>query len=270
MPLITTNDVEAYLGVTFDSAETLVYSDIIDAVTKYIECETGQVFTDAVYSKRIHIIDSTFTVNENVQYLFGAYYGRQAVIKLVCPDTSSSLNVDLVNKEIKVISGLSTVSTIDISTITITALITALDALSGFTATVEANVDGDLLAMTVFEASYGANPDDSDTLYLIAANEVLNNSKVSKGLYQCPVTCDEGVVIYQGGYATLPADIKDLAIRMTIKSYDTRKVAIAGDLKSEKIGDYEYVVMTAAEAEGASSVVMDYDAVLSCYRTLDI
>ena len=270
MPLITVSDVEAYLGVTLDSDDSAVYSDIIDAVTKYIECQTNQDFTDEVYSKRIHIIDNSFTLNQNVQYMFGAYYGRQAVIKLVCPDTSSSVNVDLINKELKVISELSTVSTIDISTITITALNTALDALSGFTSTVEANVQSDLLALTVFEASYGAEPDDSDTLYLIAANEPLNNSKLGSGLYQTNVTCDEGIAIYQGGWATTPADIQDLAIRMAIKAFDTRKVTVSGDLKKETIGDYSYEVMSAAESEGMSSVAIDFDAVLASYRTLDI
>jgi hypothetical protein len=270
MALITVSDVEAYLGVTLDSDDSAVYSDIIDAVSEYIECNTEQDFTDAVYAQRIHIIDSNFIINKNVQYLFGAYYGRKNVIKLICPDTSSSVNIDLVNKEIKVISELSTVSTIDISTITISALNTTLDALSGFTSTIEDNVDSDLLALTVFEASYGAEPDDSDTIYLIAANEPLNCSKVSNGLYQCPVTCDEGIAVYQGGYATIPADLKDLTIRMSIKAFDTRNAAVSGDLKREKIGDYEYEVMSAAESEGASGVTINYQEVLDCYRKLDI
>ena len=270
MPLITVSDVEAYLGVTLDSDDSAVYSDIIDAVTLYIECQTNQDFTDTVYAKRIHIIDNSFTLNQNVQYMFGAYYGRQSAIKLICPDTSSSVNIDLINKELKVISELSTVSTIDISTITITALISALDALAGFNATLEDNIDGDLLALTVFEANYGANPDDSDTIYLIAANEPLNCSKVGSGLYQTNVTCDEGIAIYQGGYVTTPADIKDLSIRMTIKAFDSRKVTVSGDLKSEKIGDYSYEIMSAAESEGMSSVAIDFDAVLASYRTLDI
>jgi hypothetical protein len=270
MALCTVSEVEAYLGTTLDSDESAVYSDIIDAVTAYIECNTEQDFTDAVYAQRIHIIDSNFIINKNVQYLFGAYYGRKAVIKLICPDTSSSVNVDLENKEIKVISELSTVSTIDISTITISSLNTTLNALSGFTSTLETDVESDLLALTVFEASYGANPDDSDTIYLIAANEPLNCSRVSNGLYQTNIACDEGIAIYQGGYSVLPADIKDLAIRMSIKAFDTRKVTVSGDLKSEKIGEYEYIVMSSAESEGLSSVAMDYDAVLSCYRKLDI
>ena len=57
---------------------------------------------------------------------------------------------------------------------------------------------------------------------------------------------------------------------MVIKAFETRKVTVSGDLKSEKIGDYEYIVMSAAESEGLSSVAMDFDATLASYRTLDI
>jgi hypothetical protein len=257
MSLCTIADIEAYLGVTLDSADSAVYSDIIDAVTLYVENWTGQSFTDGTYAQRISIADNSFTVDKSIRTIYGLFYGRTPVIEVTCPDTSTSIEINLDDQEIKVFSALSTVSTIDISSITIATLNSTLNGLAGFTSELQDNVSSDLLAMTVFEAS---------KLYLYAANEPLSAAKRSNGLYETNITCEEGIIIYQGGIISIPADLNDLAIRMCIKSFNNRNAAISGDLKEETVGDYSYTVLTAAEQEGLQSIGINYEMVLNKYK----
>ena len=266
MALCTIADIEAYLGTTFDSEQSAVYQSIIDAVSDYIECQTGQDFTEGVYARRIAISDGLFVIDKNVQYLFGVYSGAKSVIEVTCPDTSTTIDIDLSAKELKIISDLSIVSTIDISSMTIATLSSTINALAGFSAEIESDVGSDLLALTVFEASYGANPNDSDKINLIAANNPLNAAKLSNGLYECNLCCSSGIAIFQGGWSTIPSDLNDLAIRMSIKAYDTRTTAVSGELKEEEIGDYRYRVFSAAEQEGLNTIAVDYQAVLDCYK----
>jgi hypothetical protein len=266
MSLCTIADIEAYLGVTLDSADSAVYSDIIDAVTLYVENWTGQSFTDGTYAQRISIADNSFTVDKSIRTIYGLFYGRTPVIEVTCPDTSTSIEINLDDQEIKVFSALSTVSTIDISSITIATLNTTINALPGFTSELQESVNSDLLALTVFEASYGPSPDNSDKLYLYAANEPLSAAKRSNGLYETNITCEEGIIIYQGGIISIPADLNDLAIRMCIKSFNNRNAAISGDVKEEAIGDYSFKLFTAAEQEGLQSIGINYEMVLNKYK----
>ena len=95
MALITISDLEEYLGTTFDSDTTVVYQSIIDAVSKYIECYTGQNFTDDVYREKVSITDGLFSLKNKVQYVYGAFYGRQSVIEV----TGGSANASISRKE---------------------------------------------------------------------------------------------------------------------------------------------------------------------------
>ena len=71
--------------------------------------------------------------------------------------------------------------------------------------------------------------------------------------------------------SSVPADLKDAATRFSIKAYNDRNVTTSGDLKSEKIGDYTYTVMTAAEASGGlEGLSIEYRSVLDCYKNFDI
>lgn len=268
MGLVTVSDVEAYTGVTYDSEASAVVSSVIDAVSAWVECYTGQKFTDAAYAERIDVIDNYFSVKSNVQYFYGAYYDRNPVIKVTCPDASSSINVDLDAKEVKVFD-LSLLSTIDISSITIAGLNTAINALAGFSSSLESEVNSGLPALTVYDASYGPDPENSNILYLYAANEPMGVSRASGKLYSTNVECASGIAIYQGGYTTLPADLTDAIIRFVIKAYQDRTVtAASGTKKSEKIGDYSYTNFSSSEeTAGLGTLAVNYYSVLNCYRS---
>lgn len=267
MPLITVSDLEDYLGTTFDSATSALYSTIIDAVSAYIECYTDQKFTDAVYAERIEVIDNTFFIKNNVQYIYGTYYGLREVIEVTPGAADDSLFVDINAKSIRAVSHLTVDQTVSTATATLAGLAATLNALSGFTASILDDVNSLYPALTVIPGRFGANPYNLNKIRLIAANEYLNCSERHNGMYETDVECATGIAVYQGGYSTIPADLKDATVRFVLKAYGNRDTATyVGTYNRERIGDYEYSTGTwGALAPEIQSLSINYKDVLGCY-----
>lgn len=266
MALITVSDLEAYNGVTYDSAESVVVSDVIDAISKYVECYTGQEFTDDVYTERVSVIDHHFFLKNNVQHVYGFFYGMNEVIEVTGANAQSCINVDLEGEEVKLLSNLSTVATLSIASADLSALVSSIGG--SWTATLKTGVNSGYPSLTLYPGQYRANPDDSNKITLIAANEPMDASRVSKQLYSTSVNCAEGIAIYQGGYATIPADLKDATIRMVGYAYKSKDLTTyIGATTKEKVGDYSYEIGSGGLSKDLASLIINYNMVLDCYRT---
>ena len=263
MSLITVSDVEAYLGVSFDSADSAVYQSVIDAVSKWIESYCDTKFTDAVYNQRISIIDNYFHLKNPLQYFISANYGDVCPITVTAPSKMCSVRIEEDVNTLKLVEGF-LITDIDISDIALSEVVTAINSESGWSAVLEDDIDDDY-AVTLYPGFYRANPNDSNKIELVSAQNPINLSQVSRNLFQTAQECSEGMVTYQGGFATVPADLKDACIRMVIKAYGLRQGAT--DKKSEKIGDYSYTNYTEAEMTGAGGgIAIDYYSVLNSYK----
>lgn len=267
MALITISDLEDYLGTTFDSATAAVYQSIIDAVSAYIECRTGQNFADDVYTERVRVVDGMVNLKNNVQNVYGGYYGVKDVIEVTGSGPDAFLEVRTkVDELLNLGAGAVVSSSLTLaSPATLATLATALTG-AGWANTVQTDVNTGFPALTLYEGNFKANPDDGNKIMLQAANEPMNLSPLRGQLYQAGVECSEGIVIYQGGYATIPADLVDATIRFVLKAYNTRTTAVSGDLKSEKVGDYQYTLFSGAEQDGLNSLSLNYYDVLGCYN----
>ena len=132
---------------------------------------------------------------------------------------------------------------------TINLLIAALNAVSGWTATLLDSALGtrkatDLLIRPGMYClspvlAYCEIPDDELTDYqLISPTENRNC-----GLLYCPggwIKGEEYFFDYTAGYATAPIDLEDICIRLVVNRYNQSKKD--GSIKSESLGDYSYTM----------------------------
>lgn len=262
MSWVTVSDIEAYTGVTYDSSESVVLSDIIDSVCGFIESYCDTKFTDAVYSQRIDIIDNLFLAKNNVQYIYGVYSGIFKAMEVTPPSAISSLRI---SEDMKTLSLISTFSKTDIniSALTLIGVVSAINAVSGWSATIDANIDN-TYALTLYPGTYNCDINNSNIIEPLCANMHLSANQLTNQLIFVEYTCSEGIIIYQGGYATIPADLLDATIRMCIRAYGSKQVALSGNVKSEKVGDFSYTLFTGSEE--SMGVDINYYAVLDNYR----
>jgi hypothetical protein len=278
MALTDIETIEEYTGTTLDSAETVVYQAVIDAVDAWIECYCDTKFDDDVYIERVNYSDGRVTVRNHPRQIYGMFYGANEVITVTNTSATASISIlteDLLSgdsasvtnqKILRLISAFTTTD-IDITSSTLSSVAALINAEGGWTASYTG--DFNTYSATLYEGDF--QTDDDGVVKLLAASDKVSVSKLSNRVFQSNVTCTEGIAIYQGGYVTVPADLKDAATRFSIKAYNDRNVTTSGDLKSEKVGDYSYTVMTAAEASGGlEGLSIEYRSVLDCYRSYDI
>lgn len=270
MGLVTVSDVSAYTGTSYDSDQTAVMNSIIEAVSDYIEFFCDTKFTSDVYSERISIIDNQFSLKNNLQYFYGVFVGVTDAIEITPPSINCSIKIGEEGDTLSLISTF-TKTDIDISAQKLSETVTSIGNEAGWTASLKSGVN-DYYSKTLFAGTWKANVNDSNKIVLQCANDMYDASQFAKNVFQTGVECAEGTAIYQGGYATIPDDLADATIRFCIKAYNTRNISTAsGNIKSERVGDYAYTIMTASEEEGGlTGVAVQYYDVLLRYRIKDI
>lgn len=277
MALILVSDIEAYLGTTLDSADSAVYSSIIDAVSAWIEYYCDCSFSDDVYSERIHLYDGNFSLRNNFQYFYSVNAGVSTAMTIIAPSSIASIVISGDGNTLSLINSF-TKTDIDISALNLTGVVSAINLIATWSATIDASIENDY-AKTLYPGTYRANPDNSDIITLFAATERVNVSQIGRNLFQNPALGTEAIAIYRGGYVlpptsgdNVPQDLKDATIRFCISAYNNRNVTTAsGTLKSERVGDYSYTAFTASEeTAGLSDLSINYLDVLNRYKYYSI
>jgi hypothetical protein len=276
--LITIEDVEAYAGVTYDSAETIVMEAIIAAVSDWTNCYLNTNLCDDLTIQRVEVIDNIITLKNHPRTIYGAFSGIESVIEVSNSSALTSINIitgtdgssaAVANQKIcRLITGF-TETDIDITELSLSSVATAINAEAGWTATYVG--DNNVYGANLFSGNFQL--DTSSELKLYASSNNMDIAQTSDKIYSTGTNCTTGHVIYQSGYETLPSDLTDALVRITLQAYKDRNPAtgVSGDLKRERIGDYEYEVLSASElTTSIGSLSIDYKAVLDCYKTVDI
>lgn len=271
MAWITVEDVEAYLGATLDSGDTAVYSDVIDAVCAWIECFCDTTFTDAVYSERIDIADAVFTLKNNLQHFYNLRAGAGAIIDVTPPNSLCSVSISEDGTTLTLINGFAETA-IDTTSIDLDDIVTAIGAESGWSAALSSGAVNSY-GRSLYVGDYRADINDSNLITLQGSVSDFDSSRISPRVFQAPIECAVGTAIYQGGYETIPDDLKDATIRMTIQAYNDRNPGsiTVGPTLSEKVGDWQegkYSAITMPES--LASIAINYQSVLLCYRRQSI
>lgn len=270
--LTTIEVIESYLGTALDSAETAVYETIIAAVDAYIEGFCDCQFTDAVYNERVMVSCGMFQTRNPAQFIYGFRVGAEDVIR-VTPPAEGVITFDRLKTggmTMRLIDGLA-VSDEDLSTITIGGVQTMINADSAWDSVIIDVADSGKRALYMAEDT--RQEDGEEFLYLQAYLTAANTRRQTIRLFSTDAWDTDGVVVYRGGFATIPADMQDAATRMVIKAYADRNpsTTVSGDLKGEKIGDYEYDKFTASEITTTiGSLAIPYQAVFDKYRNFSI
>lgn len=263
--LTTIENIESYLGSVLDSSESAVYTAIIEAVSAYIESQCDTEFTEANYVERLQIADGLATVRNRLQYIFQATVADEDAIDVTGPVLGSmDIQRDGDTLTVRLISGLSATS-INASVMTLSSLATAIDAVSGWTATYTG--DRNILALSI-SPNYQRNEDGSFTI--LAPQEPVLLSKLTDRVLRSDIQSGDGVIVYKGGYDTVPADLEDLATRMVIQAYTTRQTAATGVIKKQELGDWAETYLTPGELQNAAGTIVNYKAVIDSYRNYSI
>lgn len=253
--LTTLSTVKGILGITGSSQDTVLQA-MIDAVSLAISNHCDTDFCNDTYVERVTYSDAYTELRNTIQYLVAAKCCSASAIRITPPSALSRVSV---TGDKMILIDLGGNTEIDISvTATLSSIVTQIVAASGWSA--ELLVDDDY-AKFLYLGNWSVNNDeDIDIPY--ASSEV-SLSNVTGRVLQSSATCSDGIIIYQGGYLEIPADLAQVANKSVVSMYDNRKKQ-AG-LKSEKVGDYSYTL-----ADDASNAITAYSDVLSHYCRITI
>lgn len=267
MALTTLSKIEEYLGVTLDSAESVLYQDIIDSVSNYIESYCDQQFSDAIYAEQIKIIDGTFHLKNNLQHFYVISVDAEDAL-LVDLTPSSMSNISISSSGTLTLLDTFDATDISIASKTSTQTINSINAESGWNVSLASGVTT-FRSQQLVPGFYSLN--ESDEIYLPAYLTKIKASRVSNKLFAASVECANGVAIYQGGYATIPADLEDAATRIVIKAYADRNssTSTTGELTSIKVGDWQESYGNINNNQ-IRNIAIDYYSVLDSYRNYSI
>ncbi len=270
--LTTIADIEAYLGVTLDAGEIAVYTMIIAAIDDYIQGVCDCQFTDAIYSERVSLSCGQVLTRNPAQFVYGLRVGLCDIVYVTTPANSSiSIDRDIYGAlTLRLIEGL-TDSDTDISGMTVQEVIDVINLEAGWAATV---VDADYAdQLALFLDGEMGQTGDTDEITIRGFMTPVTTSRKTIRTFGTDSCCATGIIVYKGGYATVPADLNDLATRMAILAYTNRdpSTTATGDLKSEEIGDYKYSKLTASEiSTSIGDLAVPYQSVIDKYRNFSI
>lgn len=281
--LVTVADIATYTGATYDSAQTLLLEQIIEATIMAIEHYCDTEFCQKLRYERVTLADGLVNPHYLPQRIHGLYVGETEVIKVTAPSYSHSISFgeDSTGEQIFALQSPSSFSEITIGTKSLSTLISDINAVGGGWVATSTGVSGYIasaLAGQIWQGEYSSPDATTLYFYLIGATEKLSISRSSNRVFNCPVMCADGILIYTSGYSTLPLDLKDAIIRMVIQSYTDSAVVNTTTKKSETIGDYSYTNMTDSEINGGGASVgsgslslkLSYYNVLDRYRNYSI
>lgn len=270
--LTTIQLIEDYLGVTLDSDQTVLYQQMIDAVDAYIEGVCDCLFTDAVYSEQVPVHCGLLQARNPVQFVYGFRSGLVDAIR-VTPPTDGVISIERPRTGgmfLRLIDGLN-VSDETLSTITIGGVQTMINADSAWDSSV---VDVAYSAkLALYLAGDTRQDDETDFIYLQAFMTPYPVRRQTTRMFSTDAPCGEGLLVYRGGFAVVPADLQDLATRMVIKAYADRNPAasLSGEVKSQTIGDWSETKFTANELTASfNALAVPYQSVLDKYRNFTI
>jgi len=253
--LTTKEKVKAYLGITDTSSDDII-DDIVTAVSCEIELYCNRQFELDTYSEQIigNGEDTVLLRNTPIEGILYSAVGNNSLIEVTY--TGSAIgSVDVQEKEVRLIEGLSQTDIAIVDDDTIADVATAINAETNWTAETS---DADLAVYPgriLMQRTYGMLEANQD-ISIHGPTIHLPLKEVKDGLYLAGQRISDGaLVLYNGGYAVdgIPTQLEQLATQISSDTF--KSIQQQANLKSEKVGDYAYSLnaeaQTAMEAYGA-------------------
>ena len=242
--LTTTAKVKAYLGIT-DAAYDDTIDDIVTAVSCEIELYCNRQFELDTYTEQIlgNGESKVRLRNTPIEGILYSAVGAQTVMTVTYSGAKTA-SIDVQAREVRLIEGLSQTDVAIADDDTLNDVVTAISAVTGWTAEICSADIGVYPGRILFQRNYGTI-ESGDDINLEAALSQLALAEINDGLYQANRTlCGNTLVIYSGGYAAdaIPAGLEQLATQICADTF--KSIQQQANLKGEKIGDYSYSLNT--------------------------
>jgi hypothetical protein len=246
--LTTLASVKRLMNITVSTYDTIL-TELINQVSARIERLTGRHFAAADYNEWINPNGEDWLVVRNwpiirvnrVRYapeqaIAATYSGPdiEAVVSVVYDDNGGSGQARLLSVAA---NGTETSNTFSFATYpTLSTLVTAMNAVSGWTVTQTSARDG--MSVSLYPQSGMDSLNTTGELYAVTEFDLIARVDQRRGMVQSVRGYGARLVSYRGGYETIPDDVMGVANQMVQAAY------LAGltnpMLASESIPDYSY------------------------------
>jgi len=276
MAITTTARVETYLAIDLDSTQETEMALIISSVQEMMELYCNRSFDAAThYLQQLGTGDREIVLdNSPVTSVMWAGVGSDVLLSIEYTGTKAAA-IEIEDQELRLHENLVT-TTIDLTESTITMvseLVTAINLLTNWGA--EAAEGYESFPVLILNPITRC-PVDEDSNYEIDLSGSASWMKIYRereGLYFSDSPIPTGVpftVIYSGGYAVIPDGLSQLATEMAAAVWRLYVVSGGGILKSEKIGDYQYVLNNIMGKDGSVSLIQMFKARLDQYARISL
>jgi hypothetical protein len=259
--LTSTANVKSFLGIasTTTTHDTLI-GNLVTRVSRAIESYAHRTFNSTEYvmeryqppSERLIYVD-----NFPIISLTRLAAGRRGLLEITHSDTGSvSATVSISSTAISLImlggTNAGTQTATFSSYTTLSSLATQISTFTSWTAATTSS-DADNIA-SVDLIPVGSREAQNSTIFMDVPELRLTDFQVDFGLGSIYRSAgffgawDDIFIDYTGGYATIPADLEQIAIEVVAEVFQSRTINNA--LKSEKIGDYSYSTNAVRSAVG--------------------
>jgi len=266
--------VKRALGIaTSDTSSDTLITDLVNQVSDRIERETGRRFAAAAYHEWVepHGEECATIRNWPIIRVDRVRYGTQDAVSLLYSGSGIEAYVSVYYDDeggtgtLKLASisaaGTETSNTFAFATYpTLSTLVTAADAISGWAVSRTATRDGQSLSLY---ASGGTDAKNA-TAYLAAVVDFDLVSKTNHRIGTIEMNRGYGprLVSYRGGYETIPDDIAGVTNELVKLAY--HEVSTNTLLAGETIPDYSYTLASRVDLTDRQRSILD------AYRTFSI
>ena len=276
MALTTVARIEVYLGLELSSTQTVEMELIIASTQQMMESYCNRSFDQAdYYHQRLGTGDREIVINNTpITSIKWAGAGMDEMLSITYSGTKAA-SIEIEDQELRLSENLTT-TTIDLADSSIDDiddLVTAIDLLTGWSAT----------AVTAY-GSYPALilnpivkcPVDSTTNFGVGISGSASQLKLFRereGLYVADSPVGNGypyTVIYEGGYETIPASLAQLATEMCAAVWRIYVLHGGGVLQAEKIGDFSYRLNDIVGDDGSVSIINVFKTRIDQFARIEI
>ena len=269
--LTSTANVKSYLGITSTDYDTII-GNLVTRASRAIETYCNRTFNSTAYINERHSggSDLIYVKNYPIISLSRVAVGTRNVLQITHSDSSAAsatINISSTGITLTTHGGSNDgdVTAAFATYTTLSTLATQINTSSTWTAeTLSSDYDNmastDLIQIGAIESLNAitavCTPDErlSDIGLDLSTGAIYRTSGF-------PDNWHNVYVDYTGGYATIPADLEQIAIDVVAEVFNLRNTNTA--LKSEKIGDYAY---TNFDSQNLRSAIMNHSDDLALWR----
>lgn len=263
--LTTLASVKRLMNISVTTYDTIL-TELINQVSARIERETGRKFAAANYNEWINPAGEEWITVRNwpiirvdrVRYssesaIAATYSGAdiEAAVSVYYDDNGGSGTAKLVSVSA---AGSETSNTFAFATYpTLSTLVTAMDAISGWTVTRAANRDG--LSVSLYPCAGMDAKNTTGELYGVTEYDLIARVDHRRGMIKATRGYGPRLVTYRGGYETIPDDVAGVCNAMVQAAYQS---GLSNPMmQSESIPDYSYTLADRVQLNDYQRRVLD-------------